>query len=219
MPRRLLLINPNTSASITQMLAEQARRVAGNRAEIHALGAAYGAPALQSGADLEIASRAVLDIIETTSGFDAIIIGAFGDPGLDAAQKHSKTRVYGMGRSGLMSAARNGRRFAIVTLGEELRPLIEQAVAAHNLTDQLVTLRFIDASIHDLANHPAAYLDMAINTARSSVETHNAEAVLFGGAPFAGMIDDIASRVNFPVVDGLKAAVMIALQKTMQSGH
>jgi allantoin racemase len=211
LPARILLINPNTSLRITAILAEQARSIAGCLAEIHAVTAPYGSAALETPADLHVAARAVLDVIASSGAFDAAIIGAFGDPGLDQAAAIAPMPVFGLGRSGLLEAARNGRRFAIVTVGEKLRADIERAVGNLGLAGPLVALRFLPQGVLDIANDRAAILDAAVEVAAACASNDGAEVVLFGGAPFAGIGADIAHRLSIPVLDGLTAAMQHAM--------
>lgn len=211
---RILLINPNTTQQITDILAREARRLVADRGEIVAITAPYGAPGLETPDHIETASRAVLDVIKTQPGAQAIILGAFGDPGIEAARALSGVPVFGIGRSGLEAAGKGGRRFAIITLGEKLRPSIERSVAALALGQQVVGLHFLSAGIVEVANDRSAILDMAVDLANTSVAESGAEAVLFGGAPFSGIATDIGDRVPVPVLDGLTSAVCLALAAT-----
>jgi len=119
--------------------------------------------------------------------------------------------VFGLGRSGLLEAARDGRRFAIVTVGEKLRSDIERAVANLGYAAQLVALRFLAQGALDIANDRAAILDAAVQSAAACASDDGAEVVLFGGAPFAGIGSDIADRLSIPLLDGLTSAMQHAM--------
>ncbi len=209
--KRILLINPNTSPRITDILAGHAQRIAGAHADVVAVTAPFGAAALETPADLTIATQAVLQVIAQNSTCDAAIIGAFGDPGLNEASATAKMPVYGLGRSGLLDAARDGRRFAIVTVGPTMRPAIEHAVAKLGLASNLVMLHFLEQGVLAVANDRLAILDAAVQAALDCAETYGAEAVLFGGAPFAGIGLDIDSRLPIPALDGLTSAMRLAV--------
>ena len=133
---RLLIVNPNTSASVTCWLAEEARRVAGKHVEVTAVNAPSGLAAIETPDDLVRAAEVVIAAIEADTGADAAIIGAFGDPGLMEARPRLPIPVVGLGEAGLR-AAENGRRFSIVTLGEAMRAPIVKRVRSLGLEDRL----------------------------------------------------------------------------------
>jgi len=102
---RLLIVNPNTSVSVTRWLADEAKRVAGKRAEIAAVNAPSGLSAIQTPDDLLQAAKVVVGTIEADAAADVAIIGAFGDPGLTEARARLSIPVVGLGEAGLRAAA------------------------------------------------------------------------------------------------------------------
>ncbi|OYX11690.1 MAG: hypothetical protein B7Z15_11315, partial [Rhizobiales bacterium 32-66-8] len=108
--RRILIANPNTSAAITQMMVDEARRLAPEGTEIHGATAPFGSSSLECPAELTIAAHAVLVMLAEAADYDAAIIGAFGDPGLAAATDLLEMPVFGLGRAGLEAASCQGQR-------------------------------------------------------------------------------------------------------------
>ena len=109
---RLLIVNPNTSVSVTNWLAEEAERVAGRRVEIAAVNAPSGLAAIETPEQLVRTAKVVVGTIEADATADVALIGAFGDPGLMEARARLSIPVVGLGEAGLMAAA-NGRRFSL----------------------------------------------------------------------------------------------------------
>ena len=211
MGQQILIVNPNTSELVTELLASEARRVAGEQIDIIAVTAPYGAAELQSSDDFDCARAAVTEMIAANPGFDAAIIGAFGDPGLEEAQATVPMPVFGLGRSGLLRAADGGRSFGIVTLGRRTRATIERAVAQVGLGSQVVALHFLDADALDLIRDRGALVETAMAALSGCIEA-GADAVLFGGAPFAGIEALLGSNQTVPVVDGMTSAMLCALE-------
>ena len=82
---RILLINPNTSADMTERIAAQARRHCDPGAEVVAVTACFGCEVVASRASYAIAAHAALDTFARhAKGIDAVILACFGDPGLEA---------------------------------------------------------------------------------------------------------------------------------------
>src|SRR5215510_9978502 len=114
---RLLLINTNTSETITALLVDAARRLAGPGVVVTGSTARFGARYIASRSAYAIAGHAVLDTYaEHRREADAVIIACFGDPGLLALREIAPVPVIGMAEASCRLAASRGR-FAIVTGG------------------------------------------------------------------------------------------------------
>lgn len=209
---RLLLVNPNTTAAITATLAAAAGRRAAGRATITAVTAPFGRPALQTPEDCAAAIPAVVAAVAANPGFDAGIVAAFADPGMAEAQAIAGFPLVGLASEGMKAAGAGGRRFAIVTLGPALRPVLEARIAALGLASQLTEIHFLEAGVLQVAADRAAFHDQ-LAAATAACAGRGALAVLFGGAPFAGVADEIRHRVALPVLDGLDAAVDAAIAR------
>jgi allantoin racemase len=203
---RLLIVNPNTSVSVTRWLAEEAKRVAGGRAEIAAVNAPSGLSAIQTPDDLLQAAKVIVGTIEADAAADVAIIAAFGDPGLTEARARLAIPVMGLGEAGLRAAA--SRRFSIVTLGEEMRAALVERVRSLGLEDRLAEIRILPVSIPEMIANREANLGALVDAIRACAE----DAVLLGGAPLAGLGVKMAKETGLTVLDGVEASVTAALQ-------
>jgi allantoin racemase len=203
---RLLIVNPNTSVSVTRWLAEEAKRVAGGRAEIAAVNAPSGLSAIQTPDDLLQAAKVIVGTIEADAAADVAIIAAFGDPGLTEARARLAIPVMGLGEAGLRAAA--SRRFSIVTLGEEMRAALVERVRSLGLEDRLAEIRILPVSIPEMIANREAQLGALADAIRVCA----GDAVLLGGAPLAGLGVKMAKETGLTVLDGVEASVTAALQ-------
>jgi allantoin racemase len=204
--RRLLIINPNTNAAVTRWLGDEAGRVAPEGTQITAIDAESGLAALQTPEDVEIAGRAVVRAIEAHARnrqLAGAVIGAFGDPGLAAARAQALTRVVGLGEAGIRAAARGERRFSIVTLGAAMREPILTKAAALGVSANLAECRVLPFSIPEMI----ADREGARALIMEAVCICQGDAVLLGGAPFAGMARDMERETGKIVLDGVEACV------------
>jgi allantoin racemase len=204
---RLLIVNPNTSVSVTRWLAEEAKRVAGGRAEIAGVNAPSGLSAIQTPDDLLQAAKVIVGTIEADAAADVAIIAAFGDPGLTEARARLSIPVVGLGEAGLGAAA-NGRRFSIVTLGEAMRAALVERVRSLGLEDRLAEIRILPVSIPEMIANREAHLGALDDAIRACA----GDAVLLGGAPLAGLGVKMARETGLTVLDGVEASVTAALQ-------
>jgi allantoin racemase len=203
---RLLIVNPNTSVSVTRWLAEEAKRVAGGRAEIAAVNAPSGLSAIQTPDDLLQAAKVIVGTIEADATADVAIIAAFGDPGLTEARARLSIPVVGLGEAGLRAAA--SRRFSIVTLGEAMRAALVERVRSLGLEDRLAEIRILPVSIPEMIANREAQLGALADAIRACA----GDAVLLGGAPLAGLGVKMARETGLTVLDGVEASVTAALQ-------
>lgn len=120
--RQLLVINPNTSAGVSNLLQQHVQAAAGSHVAVRTATARFGAPYIACEASYAVAAHAALDawahdLVQPHPQPDAILIGCFGDPGLMALRESSPVPVTGLAEASFIEAARHGR-FAIVTGGE-----------------------------------------------------------------------------------------------------
>jgi len=204
---RLLIVNPNTSVSVTRWLAEEAKRVAGGRAEIAAVNAPSGLSAIQTPDDLLQAAKVIVGTIEADAAADVAIIAAFGDPGLTEARARLSIPVVGLGEAGLGAAA-NGRRFSIVTLGEAMRAALVERVRSLGLEDRLAEIRVLPVSIPEMIANREAHVGALVDAIRLCATG----AILLGGAPLAGLGTRMTKETGVTVLDGVEACVAEAMR-------
>jgi allantoin racemase len=208
---RLLLINPNTSAEITDIIVSAARAVAAPGTDIMGATGRFGAHYIVSRAGAAIAAHATLDAYaEHVDNHDVVGLSCFGDPGLSGLRELATQPVIGMAEAACLEAAEGGRRFAIVTGGERWAEMLEEFVAALGLADQLAIVTTLAPTGGDIARDPDSALDMLSAAAQSCVDQHGADVVVLGGAGLAGLSSRIQNRVDRPLIDSVTALVRAA---------
>jgi allantoin racemase len=208
---RLLMINPNTSASITDVVVEAARGFAAPGTEIIGATGRFGARYIVTRAAYAVAAHAALDAYaEHGAAADAVVLACFGDPGLAGLKELAAVPVAGMAEAACLAAAAQGRRFSIVTGGERWGPMLEDFVASIGLAQKLAGVATVAPSGAEIARDPEGSLAMLTDACRRCVEVHGADAVILGGAGLAGLASRIAERVPVPLIDGVAAAVKAA---------
>ena len=205
---RLLVINPNTTPAITELVARQARGLVGPRAEILAVSGRFGARYVASRAAAAIAGHAALDALaEHGQGCDAVLLACFGDPGLLALRELSPVPVVGMAEASCHLACRFGGRFAIVTGGERWGPMLREFVSALGLGTRLAGIRTVAPTGAEIARDPSAACDLLADACRGCVDEDGADIVVLGGAGLAGLAARIAPHVPVPVLCSLAAGI------------
>lgn len=210
---RILMINPNTSQEITDLVVSSARKVASPGTEIIGATGRFGPRYIVSRAGAAIAGHAALDAYaEHGNGADVIALSCFGDPGLAGLRELATQPVIGMAEAACQEAARGGRRFAIVTGGERWGAMLDEFVAALGLSSQLAIVKTVAPSGGDIAREPDRALALLADAAQSCVDTNGADVVILGGAGLAGIPERIQDRVNRPLIDSVTSVVRAAEQ-------
>jgi Asp/Glu/hydantoin racemase len=205
---RILVLNPNTTAAVTDKLMLAAQAVARPGTELVAMTATRGVPYISSRADAAIGGAIALEmLVEAHTQVDAAIIAAFGDPGLGGARELFDIPVVGMAEAAMLSACMLGRSFAIVTFSGGLVPWYNECLDWNGLRGRCVGIFALQGAFNSLADIQHEKEAALISLANRVVEEHDADVVILAGAPLSGLAASIRERVCVPLVDGIQAAV------------
>ena len=208
---RLLLVNPNITASITETMADEARRAASPGTTILTATAAFGTQYIATRPEAAIAGHAVIDAVAGfTEPHDAVVVSAFGDPGVAAAKELFDVPVVGITEAALLIAWTLGRRIAVVCMSDRLRVWYEECAAEHGLDGRLVAVRSLADPPSDITRAREEATARMAELCRATVEDDGAEVLIVGGGPLAGLARNLAAEVPVPVIDGVACAVRLA---------
>jgi allantoin racemase len=211
------MINPNTSATITEILATRMREIAGPGVVILPVTGRFGASYIASRAAAAIAGHAALDALaEHVSDCDVAYLACFGDPGLAALKEVSPAPVVGMAEASVEAACRLGHRFAIVTGGAVWAPMLKELVIGLGLSDRLAGIRTIEQS-GDIAHDPASALGCLVEACNACANEDGADSVILGGARLTGLAARVQGSVPVPVICSVEAGTRAALAAHNQS--
>ncbi|TVQ40305.1 MAG: Asp/Glu/hydantoin racemase [Geminicoccaceae bacterium] len=216
----LLLVNPNTTAAITDRLVEEAQRVAAPGTTITGVTARAGFPYIETAAEAMIAAPAALEVIaENLDGHDAVILAAFGDPGLFELKRLLPVPVVGLAEAAMMTASATGYRFGIVSIASRMQAWYQKAVDQFGFHQRCVGFRFLDAPFERIEEVRDRYGERIFALADDLV-AEGADSIVFAGAPLAGIAATSGVSLRVPAIDGTWAAVAQAeaLARMVQSG-
>ena len=207
---RLLLINPNTTAALTDRLEASARQVLEEAVELVPVTAARGFPYISSRAEAQLAGAEVLATLAGQApGVDAAIIAAFGDPGLRAARELFDIPVAGMTEASMLAACSLGDRFAFVTFTPALGPWYLEQVRAAGLDGRFAGIHAPEGRIADIASVAEDMRTVLVQTCH--VAAKSADVLILAGAPIAGLAPLIRDEVPAILIDPVQAAVLNAV--------
>ncbi|WP_445492006.1 aspartate/glutamate racemase family protein [Rhodopseudomonas sp. RCAM05734] len=209
---RILLINPNTTQGVTDLVASHVRAIAGDAAAFVPVTGRFGARYISSRASAAIAGHAALDALAVHGdGCDAVYLACFGDPGLLALRELVDVPVVGMAEASCIAACTRGRRFAIVTGGALWQPMLTEFVATLGLADRLAAVRTIAPTGGEIAENPDAALVQLAAACTTCAIDDGAEVVILGGAALAGLAARIQHDVPVPVLYSVEVGTRAAI--------
>ncbi len=202
---KILIVNPNTTASMTQTIGAAARAVAAPGTEIVAVTSPMGPASIEGFYDEAFAVPGLIRALLEAPDADAGIIACFDDTGLDAARSVARFPVVGICEAALVTAGQLAKRIAIITtLPRSIVPL-EELVRRYGFADRaLVTA--CNVAVLDLektGSDAVEKLDAEIALALDK----GAEAIVLGCAGMADLALTLSQRFGIPVIDGVAAAV------------
>ncbi|MCE2946215.1 MAG: aspartate/glutamate racemase family protein [bacterium] len=207
----ILLVNPNVTDRITEVMLEEARRSVSPGTRVTAVSAPFGTQYVENRAEAAIAAHAVLDAVATHgAGCDAVIVAAFGDPGVEAVRELFDMPVVGISEAAFHMAWMLGRRYSVVCLTPRLRTWYLECARDVGLDGRLASVRSLPRLDADITEAKDAARDALLEQCRRAVEDDAAEVLIVGGGPLAGLAREIAHRLPVPVIDGVSCAVRLA---------
>lgn len=207
---RLLIVNPNTTASMTAKIAAAARAAAGPGTAIVARNPTHGPASIEGFYDEALCVPGLLEIVEAERDADAVIIACFDDTGLDAVRCVTDRPVVGVGEAGFHMASMLANRFSVVTTLARSVPAIEHNMHRYGLAARCARVRASEVAVLDLEiPGSGAAAKIAAEIARAKVEDR-AEAVVLGCAGMTDLAAQLGRDHGLPVIDGVAAAVALA---------
>lgn len=136
-------------------------------------------------------------------GYDGIILGCFGDPGLDAIKEMVKILVVGPGETSMLTAAMLGHRFSIVTVMDSVIPSLEKLAKIVGVDRKLASVRSVDIPVLDLIKDAEATKKKIMEEADKAIEHDRADAVILGcmSMAFMDISEDIQEKLGIPVIN------------------
>ena len=215
---RVLLINPNISDSVSELIRAEALRSALTGTEIEVLTAPFGVAYIETRFEAVIGAYAAAELAaEHHERFDAVIVAAFGDPGLAGLREALPCPVVGLTEAALASACLLGQRFSIVAISQRIRAWYRETVEHCGLAGRLASIRGLDEALPDIGNVQGTQGERLVQLAERCVDEDGADVIVLAGAPLAGLARSLRGRLPVPAVDGVSSAVrhaesLVALQ-------
>jgi allantoin racemase len=206
---RIWVVNPNTTASMTEGIGRCATAVAGPGTEVTAVTSLFGPPSIESHYDEAMSVPGLLDAIAQgeRAGVDGYVIACFGDPGLDAAREVATGPVIGIAEAAMHTASHLGRGFSVVTTLARTTGRAAELAERYGMQRFCLGIHACEIPVLDLETDPTAQ-KVVTEACREAIEHDGSDAIVLGCAGMAEMCRAISDELGVPVVDGVSAATL-----------
>ncbi|HHV79429.1 MAG TPA: hydrogenase expression protein HupH [Firmicutes bacterium] len=145
-------------------------------------------------------------------GYDAAIIGCFGDPGLDGLREISDMLVVGPAHASIALATTLGHRFSFVTVTETIVPALRKLAWESGALDALASVRFIDTPVMEVNKNHEAAVEKMIAEGRKAVKEDRADVLVLGcmSMGFLDVAELMTRELGVPVINPSKASLKVA---------
>ena len=215
---RILVVNPNISDSVTDLIRAEAQRSASPGTEIEARTAPFGMAYIETRFEAMVGAYATAQVAaEHVQGCDAVVVAAFGDPGLAALRELLPVPVTGMTEAALATAHLLGHRISIIAISQRIQAWYREVVEAYGFGGRLASIRALDRPISAIGGVQQEHAQALKALAERAVADDGADVIILAGAPLAGLARTLQGQLPVPVVDGVSSAVrhaqtLVALQ-------
>ena len=211
---RLLVINPNTSHKMTDTIRVSAVEAAGDAAVVDTVCPRNGPKSIEGRFDEVVSAYWTLDqAMELAPGYDGVILACYSQHVVIGALREALSQpVVGIMEASIMYALPLGNRFSIVTTSRRWQPLLEEGVLVLGLQDRCASVRSTNLAVLDLERLPDEDVIRALCDAAHAAVTHDdAEVICLGCAGMAGLEEAVRQAIGVPVVDPVRAAVLMTM--------
>ena len=207
----ILVVNPNTTASMTDKIRAAAEAAASPGTQVTAVNPGVGPASIEGFYDEALAVPGLL--AEVAKGearrVAGHVIACFDDTGLEAARTLARAPVVGIGEAAFHVAALVAGRFSVVTtLGRSI-PAIEFNLLKYGLAARCGRVRAAEVpvlALEDKGSDARRRIEVEIEAAKRE---DRAEAIVLGCAGMVDLAAALSARHGLPVVDGVTAAVVL----------
>ena len=206
---KLLVLNPNTTASMTAKIGQAAEQVASAGTGIIAVNPDQGPVSIEGYFDEAMSLAGTIAAIRNHPDVDGIVLACFDDTGLDAARCMTEAPVLGIGEAAFHMASILANKFSVVTTLSRSVPAIEHNLVRYGLAARCAKVRASDVPVLDLEHKSSdARAQISAEIERAIREDH-AEAIVLGCAGMTDLTHSLSEEHGVPVLDGVACAVSL----------
>lgn len=146
--------------------------------------------------------------------YDAVIIGCFHDPAIDAAREmFDDIIIAGPGESAVQIASVLGKKYSIISVRHKTTAKMLENIENVGLLSKLASVRPLNIRVADLQKNHELLLQRMDEQIEKALSEDNAEVIVLGCTMEVGQYKKLQDKFNVPVIDPAIAAMMHAIMQ------
>ena len=206
---RIKVINPNSTAAMTEVIAAAARAAASPGTTVLAATSPSGPASIEGHYDEAVSVVGLLEEIRAgeRDGCDGYVVACFGDPGLLAAREAARGPVLGIAEAAMHAASFLATGFSIVTTLGRTRIIAEHLLRDYGMEHQCRRVRATELAVLELDDPASDARRKILDECRRALDEDGSGAIVLGCAGMADLARDLQGELGVPVIDGVGIAV------------
>lgn len=210
---KLLVVNPNSSETVTGAIMESARRAAACDTALIPLTTKGGTRNIDSAFGDYLSGAFMLRTCLEAHDLhrpDAVVLAGFGRVGLDALKEALTIPVVSIAEASMAVACLLGHRFTTLTMLQQFVPYQQDLVRLYGFEAKCASVRAIDVNVEDCVTDRVRTLRELTGEVRRIVAEDRAEVVILACAGLCGYDAELTKLAGVPVLDPVAVAVKVA---------
>jgi len=210
---RLLVINPNSSETVTAAIMQSARRGAAPETELIGVTTKGGTRNIDSAfGDYLSGAYVIRTCLEAVKLHrpDAVVLAGFGRVGIDALKEALDIPVVSISEASMAVAALLGHRFSTLTMLDQFIPYQQDLVRFYGFEAKCASVRAINVNVEECVTNREETLRQLKAEIRKVVAEDRAEVVILACAGLCGYDAELARLAGVPVLDPVAVGVKVA---------
>jgi len=200
-----LVINPNTTESMTRDIADSASKVFKPPWGFLTVQPPGGPESIESWFEVNLATTALLNVIKEHENVDGVVVACFGDPGLFALREILPVPVVGIAEASFLTACMIGFKFGILVGSPKDVPAMESLLWAYGLEKRYAGSWPMEMAVLEMHRNREQSL-RCLATGADLLAEKGAEVILLGCAGLSSFQTSLQEDLGLPVIDPVKAA-------------
>ena len=204
----IVLINPNTTESMTMRMHEVVTPFLGDQVRLTPLTAAFGMASIEGYFDEAFVVPPMVELLKPIAGeIDGVVVGCFDDTGVDALRAMLNGPVIGICQAAMLAASMVATGFSVVTTLPRSVPVIEELALRYGMERRCRRVRAADIPVLALEEEGGDAREKIRAEVERAVVEDRCEAVILGCAGMTDLPVWLAQETGVPVIAGVVAGV------------
>ncbi len=209
----LLVVNPNTSDVVLEVILSSARRRARADTRITGMSSPNGTRNIDSAYGDYMSAPHMIEAVRrrvANERPDAVVLAGFGNVGIFALKEILDIPVCSISESSMAMACLLGHRFSTLTMLEQFIPYQQDLVRLYGFEAKCASVRAININVEQaVTDRERALRDLSAQV-KELVARDQAEVVILACAGLCGYDEELSRISGVPVIDPVVAAVKMA---------